>query len=230
MNKALVFLLQFFRLGTFSLLLFFFSCGKNETLPPIQLYLDYYPLKLHSSIVYAVDSTHYNEFNHTTVNYLFELKDTVVSVLDEEEDRHTVRIERYKRESGGSWKFQKTITRTITSLRGEELIDNQRFVRLVFPPREGKTWNGNTYNNLGEQDYEILEADQPAVINGIALDSTVTIKQIDEINLIREDVVSEVYAKGIGLVQKDVRALDKDISSGIIRNGYVYSMTIKSFK
>lgn len=166
----LVFPLRLIRLGIFFLVLFFFSCGKNETLPPVQLYLDYYPLKLHSSITYAVDSTHYNEFDHTAVNYLFELKDTVVSILDEEKNRQTVRIERYKRESGGDWKFQKTITRTVTGIRGEEFIDNQRFVRIIFPPIEGKIWNGNTYNNLGKRDYEISEVNQPAVINGIALD------------------------------------------------------------
>jgi len=225
------FSLRFIPFGIFFLIsFFFFSCGKNETLPPAPLYLDYYPLKLHSCITYAVDSTHYNEFNHTKINYLFELKDTIVSILDDETKRFTVRMERYKREPGGSWKFQKTITKTITGLRGEEFIDNQRFVRMTFPPLEGKIWNGNTYNNLGKQDYEILTVHQPAFINGIELDSTVTIKQIDEINLIREDVISEIYAKGIGLVQKDVKALDKDISSGIIKNGFVYTMTVKSYK
>jgi len=212
-------------------LLFIITAGcKKTNEKAFTLFTDYYPLKLQSCNIYSVDSTHYNDFNHTETQFLFELKDSVVSVIEDDSSRYTVRIERYKREPGKNWNFQKVITRTITGRRAEEFIDNQRFVRLIFPPKPREVWNGNTYNNLGRQEYIIVNAHIPFTEGNTSADSVVTVKQIDENNLIREDTAWEVYAKNIGLIKKEVKALNKDIGSGKILSGHTYSMLLKSYK
>ncbi len=213
-----------------AILLFSILSCKKETLPPTDLKKEYYPLKLHSSITYKVDSTAYNEFDHSETNYLFELKDTVVAEIANSDNRKTFRIYRYKRELSNEWIFQKVIVRSLVDFRYEETLDNQKFVRIVFPPERNKKWNGNTYNNLGEQQYQIVNLDETLTVNGINFDSTLLVKQLEDINLIKEERTFETYAKGIGLIKKEVTALSKDINSGAVRNGFKYNMSIKSFQ
>jgi hypothetical protein len=61
------------------------------------------------------------------------------------------------------------------------------------------------------------------------LDSTLNITQYKEVNLIREDIYLETYAKNVGLVVKEVKAIDKDISTGRTRRGFMYKMQLDSF-
>ena len=56
------------------------------------------------------------------------------------------------------------------------------------------------------------------------------VTEIDEKNLNREDVVYSTYAKNVGLVQREVKAVDKNISTGKITNGFAFTQKIKSFK
>ncbi len=209
-------------------LFFFTSCQKRESSPPADLKASYFPLKLNSSLIYEVDSTVYNDFTGTQTQYLFEIKDTVISTIESEEGGTTVYIERYKKSNSGEWKFQKVISRSLKELRAEEFIDNRRYVRLTFPPEKYKSWNGNTYNNQDQQEYYFKAVDIPLSINNLNFDSTAVVVQMEEENLIREDYSEEVYAKHAGLVKKTVTALDKDISSGRIIRGFVYTMKIKS--
>ncbi|MDF3077401.1 MAG: hypothetical protein K0S09_1290 [Sphingobacteriaceae bacterium] len=213
---------------TFLTLTALISCkGKHEVAEPIGLHQSYFPLKLNSRITYQVDSTVYNDFSNISTLYSFELKDTAVSAINEF-GREGILINRYKRASGQAWAYQKSFSRALTDQRAEEFIDNVRYVRFTFPPAPGKTWNGNTYNNLGEQPYKFVDVDVSQTINGIALDSTASVQEINETNLIREDYSLATYAKNIGLVKREVRALDKDISSGKIKRGFKYLMQIKS--
>lgn len=83
---------------------------------------------------------------------------------------------------------------------------------------------------MGEQEYLIENNIAPLQVNTLLFDSTVVVKEIDEFNLIREDLVNTTYAKNVGLVQKAVIAVDKNISTGKITNGSVYTYKIKSYK
>jgi hypothetical protein len=223
-----------YRLRLLSFILFisiiFFACTKENNAPSREFHHDYYPLKLKQVLIYDVDSTFHNNFNGSVTNYKFELKDSVASVFLNLTGDSIFRVERYKKEpAAGNWTYQKTITRNRTLRIGQETIENQTFNRLIFPPEVFKDWNGNSKNTLGEQFYYISDFPFTATVNNQTFDSTIVVQQIDEVNLIREDIASEIYAKNIGLIQKDVTAIDKDISSGRITHGFIYSMKIKSF-
>ncbi|TZF84624.1 hypothetical protein FW774_06455 [Pedobacter sp. BS3] len=205
------------------------GCSKSKNLAPLDLEKDYFPLTVGSNTVYAVDSTVYNDFNNTVTTYTFELRDSVAQDISEN-GYQEVRIERYKRKDGTeAWTFQKTISRKLIDVRAEEFIDNQRFVRLVFPPQLSRVWNGNTYNNIGAQEYIITASGSSQTINGISFDQTVDVKEIDENNLVREDYAVATYAKNVGLIRREVKAVDKNISTGQITRGYSYILQIKSF-
>jgi len=207
-----------------------FSCSKSENLPKPNMGLNYYPLKVNSVVIYNVDSTVYNNFNNSITNYLFKLKDTVTNTFTDAQGNEAYRIERYKKTGTQDWVFQKVITRKIISNRAEEFIDNKRYVRLVFPQTLQSTWNGNLYNDLGEWRHEVKDLDVPLTIGTKQLDSTIAIHQYNEVNLIREDIYDETYARNIGLVFKEVKAVDKNISSGVITRGFKYKMELDSWK
>lgn len=211
--------------------LFYTACNKENYAPAIDLESNYYPLKVGTVYIYSVDSTAYSNFSNTSTHYQFELKDSITNVYEDLSGISNYRTERYKRiDSSSTWVIQKVFSRSKSQRDGEEFIDNQRFIRIIFPPKVGSIWNGNSKNILGEQDYMINKGVAPLTINNLSFDSTIVVNEIDESNLIRQDLVNATYARNVGLIQKDVTAVDKDISSGKITNGYVYSLKIKSFK
>lgn len=207
------------------------SCTKETNSPAVDLQPEFFPLNKGAVIIYDVDSTAYSNFTGGSVNYKYQLKDSVADTFTDLTGQTIYRIERYKKNSGSTiWAIQKVFARNKTIRAAEEFINNQRFVRLVFPPTKGAFWNGNSKNNIGEQEYIIEDDILPLTVNTLDFDSTVTVKEIDEFNLIREDLVLSTYAKNVGLVQKTVRAIDKNISSGVTTNGTIYSYKIISFK
>ena len=211
--------------------LVWFSCTKENNAPAVDLQTEFYPLKVGAVYIYDVDSTAYSNFTGGNVNYQFQLKDSVAETFLDLTGQANYRIERYRRNNiASNWIIQQVYSRSKTLRAGEEFINNQRFVRLVFPPAQGTSWNGNSKNTIGEQEYIIEEGILPLTINALSFDSTVTVKEIDEFNLIREDLVNATYAKNVGLVQKTVIAVDKNISSGVITNGTVYSYKLTSYK
>lgn len=213
-----------------TLLTLLFSCNKFESQPAVEMGFNYFPLKIGATISYNVDSTAYNDFNNSTTNYSFKIKDSTAQRYFAANGDTTYRIERYKKIGNGNWAFQKTIARRIVQNRAEEVLDNMTFVRLIFPINIERTWNGNAYNTLEPWLHEITELDAPFTTGNKILQETLTVNQNYENNLIREDIYQETYAKNIGMVDKQVRAIDKDISTGRIKRGYVYRMQLDSYK
>lgn len=207
------------------------ACTKENNAPAIDLLDQFYPLKVGSVIIYTVDSTAYSNFTNSSVNFKFELKDSVINTFQDLAGTTNYRIERFKRNNTlSSWVFKQVFTRNKTTRAGEEFFNNQRFIKLIFPPLAGTKWNGNSKNTLGNQEYVIENAIAPLIIKSLNFDSTVVVTEINETNLIREDVIYATYAKNLGLIKKDVTAIDKNIGTGKITNGYKFVLEIKEFK
>ena len=212
-------------------LIFWVACTKEENALAIELQSNYYPLKIGTVLIYDVDSTAYSNFTNTSQNFKFEVKDSITNTFQDLSGNVNYRIERFKRIIKSSpWVFQIVFTRSKSLRAAQEFFNNQIFIRLIFPPIKGATWNGNSKNTIGEQAY-LIEKDLSAFsINSLSFDSTIVVTEIDTKNLIREDVVYSTYAKNVGLVQREVKAIDKNISTGKITNGFAFTQKIKSFK
>ena len=212
-----------------SIILLLTACQKEQFETKVDLGLNYYPLKLNAVSIYDMDSTTYNEFNNSTKNYIFQLKDSVTNQFVDAVGDTSYRIERYKK-TNNTWDFQKIILRKITHNRAEEVIDNHRYVRMVFPQQKGISWNGNLYNDMDEWRYRFTAINESKQINNLTIDSTITIEQSNEINLIREDIYYETYAKNIGLVEKTTKTVSKNINTGRIESGYSFKMTLNNYR
>ena len=101
----------------------------------------------------------------------------------------------------------------------ERYEENVRYVRLNYPVVEGKDWNGNAYNTFNEWNYEYENVHQSHTTGAFTFDSTLTVNQRDNINIIDNETAFEVYAKDVGLIEKHYTDQVKSISTGDITSG-----------
>ena len=216
-----------FLLFTFPFILF--SCKKDTVENPVDVGYNYFPVNVGHWVTYQVDSTYYDDFTDSVRVYHYKIKEFVESAFLDNQNRETQRVERYKQVSDTTnWFISSVWAMNRTASTAEKIEENQRFIKLVFPVRSGKTWNGNTCNTLNEQEYEFDDVDKPYSVNGLSFDSTVTVIQKVESNMIHEDFQVEVFAKNVGLIYKRYKSVDKS-TNGSITKGVDYTYTIISY-
>ncbi len=178
------------------------SC-KKDTQPAPDLGYNYAPVTPGAWIIYDVDSTYFNLFTHQKEVYSFQVMELVDSLLTDNSGRTMMRKKRFYRENASlEWQIGRIWSATRTSERLESNEENIKYVKLIFPVRKGRTWNGNAMNNDDEQEYKYLDVHVASTINGISFDSTATVQQQADSNLIEKKFKTETYAKNIGLVFK----------------------------
>jgi len=187
----------------------FFTCKKDKVIAPADLGYSYYPSNIGHWVLYDVDSTYYDNFYHTEKHYHFQIKELIESTFSDNQNRPTQRIERYEKNDTISFYLKNVWASNLTSSTAEKVEGNIRYVKLVFPIVEGQTWNGNAYNSLGFQNYEYNNTFTPYTVNGVTYDSTVTVIQNVDSNLIYVNNMFEVYAKNIGMIYKRYDTIQK---------------------
>lgn len=205
---------------------FLFSCRK-ETEEPVSYYYEYFPLKLHSSFTYSVDSIVFDDFSGTSDTFHYQVKDSVENVFTDNAGRLSYEVIRYYRpEDSTGWTFMQQDVLNRDDIRAERKENNHRYIKLVFPVSEGKTWNGNLYNSKGEKEYIYADVHKPAISGSLSFDSTLRVIQADETNLIREIYAEERYAAYTGLIYKKIKDVHKDIGTGKITKGLIYTQQL----
>ncbi|MFH1321174.1 MAG: hypothetical protein ABII90_11040 [Bacteroidota bacterium] len=214
-----------------------YSC-KKDVAPPIDMGYGYFPTEIGKWIIYDVDSTVYDGFYDTVITYQYQIKEVVESTFIDNQGRETQRIERYKRlNSSLQWIIKDVWFSNRTTSTAEKVEENVRFIKLTFPVNLGNSWDGNSFNTMDEWNYEYTEVDAPCTINTLLFDSTATVLQIYEENLIEKQYYLEKYAKNVGLIYKELIDV-ADNSSEIdfekplmtrISTGVIFTMRINSY-
>jgi hypothetical protein len=136
-----------------------------------------------------------------------------MEVLAEEfidgENQLAIKVERYSRiDDNDLWVLSDIWTQKRTNQSAQRIEEDVRYVRLGFPVEADKTWNGNAYNTMEPWNYKIMEVDVPAMYNGLSFEQTATVFQRNNVNLIDQELASEVYARGVGLVYKQLTDIE----------------------
>jgi hypothetical protein len=181
----------------------FFSCKKDSESVTPNLNYNYAGLAVGNYIIYDVDSVFYNDFDGTINSFSFQRKEVIESGFIDLEGDVAYKIHRFKKvvDSLG-WVLTDVWSSKLTTTTYEKVEENARFVKLLFPIRANKIWNGNTKNNQQSMEYEYTTVHTPAIIGGIFLDSVSTVLQFENINNIEEEIKKEKFATNIGLVYK----------------------------
>lgn len=223
----------------------FTACKKStEVLDTIPV-SEYFPLQVGKYITYNLDSTVFINFGTKDTIMNYQVKHVVDAEITDNLGRPAYRIIRYIRNSpANAWVPDNTFMAVGTEFTMEFIENNMRFIKLKAPVRNGYTWKGNSYINLGT-DYRYLEdwdytydsVNVSTNVGSFTLDSTLKVDQCDEVIGIPTDPNSyseinrsnEKYAKGIGLVYRDFLHVEYQPPTpgrGAYRIGYGVRLTM----
>jgi hypothetical protein len=191
------------------LALCFLSCKKENESEPINFKYSYFPLSSGHESIYNVTIINIDDTMHYYDTVRYELKERVDSMFIDNTGNKAWRLERYKRnDSTQPWLILDVWVAQIVQNQAQQIEENQRFVKIVFPPEINKSWDGHVFNTLGSKTFEISGLDEPYTINNLYFDSVLTIEQENKETMINKYYTFEKYANNIGLIQRDTIAID----------------------
>lgn len=211
-------------LGTVAVL-FLVACGGNLVEDPLDRGYDYFPLQVGSYQVYQVDSVIFDPVvgGISQENISLQVKEVVVDTFRDETNMLLYKTERYERpDESHEWEIKSVFAKGTDEDQAVYLAENLRFIKFIFPPKLYKNWNGNVHFDeflkvevAGEPvqifktwEYEMTEVAQPLVQEPYEFDEVTTVINANSENIIEYRYVVEKYARGIGLVYREMKILD----------------------
>jgi len=210
------------------------ACDKiNSNLPPTQDGGKFFYPKIGQSVVYDVEDTEYELTGKFTLKS-YQLKEVNVSTFKGLDGKETLRIERYRRENESQrWIIDSIFTAKKEIDKALKTENNVTYLKITFPIKEGLKWNGNAYNSLGNDSYEMKKVNQSFQINGQKFDNSITVVQQNDSTLVDLKRRMEVYSKGIGLIYQEkinVSYCNSDdcLGKGVVDFGTKHILKFKS--
>ena len=186
-----------------SLCLLFACDNLNSNLPPPQDGGNFFYPKIGQSVVYDVEDTQYELTGKFTVKN-YQLKEVNVSNFKDSDGKDALRIERYRRENNTEkWVIESIFVAKKTVDKALKTENNVTYVKISFPIKEGLKWNGNAYNSLENDSYEMKKVNQSFQSNGQKFDNTFYIIQQNDSTLIDLKKRIEIYAEGVGMIYQE---------------------------
>lgn len=184
--------------------LVFVACDdNNRNLPPPQDGGKFFYPNVGQSVVYDVEDSQYEITGKFTVK-TYQLKEINVSTFKDSDGKEALRIERYRRENDTQkWTIDSVFTAKKEIDKALKTENNVTYVKMIFPIKEGVKWNGNAYNSLGNDVYELKKVNQFFQTNGQKFDNTFTVIQQNDSTLVDLKRRIEVYSEGIGMVYQE---------------------------
>ena len=206
----------------------FIGCKKSNN-ESVNYYYNYFPLEVGAWIEYDVLDIIHSELGSDTADY--QLKEITTEEFLDNEGRLTYRVERYWRDnSNANWSIKDVWYSNKTTTTAEKVEENVRFTKLIFPINTSKYWDGNAFNTLEEWEYYYDSLHQPKLINNLSFDSTITVIQRDNQNVVEYEKVKEIYAVDIGLIYKSHIDLDINLANILdINSGRELEMTVTAY-
>lgn len=188
--------------------IFALSCDSENTISEVSpLPTDYFPLTKGSYQIYQVNEVVYTL--GTPAESSYQLKTVLVDSIDRGNGSYAHVQYHYKRAtSSEGWTYLDTWS---VQADARELVINEAntvFLKFRLPLNEGYTWNGNTYNNLDDDDYSFEGVRVSQEVGNTQYPDCLVINQEDNNDLVVFlDQRKEIYARNIGLISRDVRQL-----------------------
>ena len=175
----------------------------NSNLPPSQDGGKFFYPNIGQSVVYDVEDTQYELTGKFTVKN-YQLKESIASTFKDLEGKEALRIERYRRENDSQkWTIDSIFIAKREIDKALKTENNVTYVKIVFPIKEGVKWNGNAYNSLGNDIYELKKVNQKFQTNGQNFDNTFSVIQQNDSTLVDLKRRIEVYVENIGMIYQE---------------------------
>jgi hypothetical protein len=204
------------------------SCKKETETINFDIGYNYYPDDSGSYVIYKIDSVIYNNFDPNNLKRISSLylKEIITEDFIDNLGRNAKKIERYTTDSlGHPWKIDRVWYFIKNKTNVEQVEDNIRYIKLLFPMIESNIWKGNKYNLTNhfpftdlkfttsnfDWNYRVTGVNGNYTNGNIATDSVVTILQAADSSDVEKVYSLERYARNIGLVYKELWRLDAQL-------------------
>jgi len=210
------------------------SCDTDKITPrDINLGKDYFILSAGHFVSYNVKEIQY-ALNRLPKTVTYQLREVIDQTFIDETGKQSYKIVRYTRANGRqNWQIDNVWTARIDMSGAVRTEENMPYLKLIFPFEEQKTWDGNTFNDLGKETYLMQDLGKRYRFDAKNYDQTVTIVQSRDSNLVNKDFRTEIYGQGIGLIyrksDKVVYCQDRNqncFGKAIIESGLVLEQSI----
>lgn len=191
---------------TIGLLTIAFGCQDDVVQPSVDnAGAAYFPLEVGRFYIYDVDETIYNLSGPNNSKY--QLRETVFDSFPNLAGGITYKIQREKNDNG-TWRTDLIWSATKSANQVVITENNSPVIKMVFPVKDGLTWDGNSLNAnfRAEFRYELMA--EPLSIGSTNYDIVlkIVIADIPE-NLTGLDQRYEYYHEGTGLISKNFTTL-----------------------
>lgn len=209
------------------------SCKKTNDDTVFTSYREYSNLQPGKYIIYRLDSTITRSFGSSFVVASYIVKDSVAEEITDNLNRPAFKVYRfYWNATHTAWNPVNTFTYTPAQNSLEYYENNLRYLKLVDPIENDKSWLGNSYvgqpvfhQNSFFQTWEFYykEVGEPKRIGNLDFANTVTVVQYDSTQnnpfspyaFSTYDKGYEIYADSVGLVYRDVMSWEYQPSINI---------------
>lgn len=183
------------------------ACHQPETIAIQTDTADYFPLETGHYIIYDVSEEHY-ALTAAPGLLTYQVKETVGLLYTDVTGQPAYQLLRYRRVTAAQpwrldslWNLRRTRTVGIRTESGRDIV------KVVFPVVEGARWNANQFNTSGADEYTLRNVGLPFSVLGVTFSETATVVQQDDSTLVGQDKRTEVYARRVGLIYKEVSQL-----------------------
>ena len=219
------------------------SCESPPEPKVIDIGVQYFPMKVGMYHIYDVYDIQYKLGVPDTFQY--ELKTHVVDSFMALNGKYRYVIYRSTRESASdNWTYLDTWSAQVDNNEAVLTKGNISFVQLMFPVKQGLSWNGNKYNTVK---YDLEEFDSYAISNVDTvfvndhekfINCITVVEEAETERIILYDVRYAIYAPGVGLVYEESNQLNyycSDKKAGCppapynLDDGHLHKQSIKSY-
>lgn len=197
--------------------------------------LDYFPLRKGYYLLYDVEETVYSEVEAPAFSQ-YQVRLQVVDSISAANGFAYVMHRSTRPALDDEWTYVDTWTIYKEYPRLIIKEGSTDFVKLAFPATTGRTWDGNEYNDLGTDEYEVTSLNESYNSGDLSFPNALTVTQSNNDDfIVFLDQRTEVYAPGIGLVAKNTTQLryctidPNCVGQQQILDGIVYSQTLRAY-
>lgn len=179
--------------GTGLLAVWLISCDGPA---PEQRSADYFPVKTGLVREYEVSETRYSVTEGPQKSNWY-LREVIGDVVGEVNGFAVYKLERYRKShAADTWKIDSVWTVYRQPDKIVKVENNTPYIKLLLPPSDGLSWNGNALNTLTEQTYRMRTP---------ADGGPAEVVQMADSSLVHLNKSIERYGAGEGLVYKELR-------------------------
>jgi hypothetical protein len=229
------------RYGWLFFIVIVWACEDNPI--RVDLGTDFFPLQTGQEWTYSISKTTYSYLSDP-MEESYELKIVVAdSIIKNGLPTYSIFIST-RNNSSENWQIQESWSARISGNQAIQNESNITRVKLTFPVGPNTVWDGNQFNNEPPflEDYvttpeqrlfRIKDFNQPKELaGGLNFESTLTVVVSDLFDpIIGRDLQKETYARGIGLIHKEVSQLVFCNQGTCVgkQQGVSYSQTLISY-